>query len=158
MGIKERKNKFTSRVVQKVIEVCDIILIDRGNKILMQLRDNKKNIYSPNRWGLLGGEKNKDESCKKCAIREIQEEIGLKINDPRLLIIIEDKNKEIIYRHYIYYKIINKKNSKLTLKEGRRINLFTLREINKLNNKVEWFERVYLKPIKLALDKKPDKG
>ena len=46
------------------------IIINRG-KYLLQHRDNKKSIYSPNCWGLFGGMANKNETPEGCIKREV---------------------------------------------------------------------------------------
>jgi 8-oxo-dGTP diphosphatase len=54
-----------------------ILLIRKKDQAaLLQLRDNKKNITYPNRWGSPGGHVNKGESYLECATRELLEETG----------------------------------------------------------------------------------
>ena len=52
-------------------------VIKSGSTYLLQLRDNKKEIFSPNHWGLFGGTKNNNETSKKAIKREIFEELGI---------------------------------------------------------------------------------
>ena len=65
-------------------------IIVKNKKILLQLRDNKKNIIFPNRWGFFGGEVNNNESHYKAIKREMFEELNIinivmiKITDDRL--------------------------------------------------------------------------
>ena len=47
-------------------------------KFLLQLRDFKPSIPFPGVWGGFGGQIEKGESPKACALREIQEETGYK--------------------------------------------------------------------------------
>ena len=47
-------------------------------KCLLQLRDFKSSIAFPGVWAGFGGQIEKGESPKRCAFREIQEEIGYK--------------------------------------------------------------------------------
>jgi 8-oxo-dGTP pyrophosphatase MutT (NUDIX family) len=58
--------------------VCAIIVYK--NKILIQKRDIKKNIFFPGHYGLFGGAIEKNESKIKALQRELKEEIGLKFN------------------------------------------------------------------------------
>ena len=54
-----------------------ILLIRKKDQAaLLQLRDNKKKITYPNRWGSPGGHVNKGESYLECATRELLEETG----------------------------------------------------------------------------------
>ena len=55
------------------------IIVNNG-KYLLQLRDNKKNIFYPNHWGLFGGAKDRKEKPILTIKREIREELNLKIN------------------------------------------------------------------------------
>ena len=41
---------------------CNILILDKKNQFLLQLRDKNKNIKSPNHWCLFGGLKKKDET------------------------------------------------------------------------------------------------
>ena len=54
-------------------------IIVKDNKYLLQLRDNKKNIFFPNFWGLFGGRLEKDETFENAIIREIKEETNLDV-------------------------------------------------------------------------------
>lgn len=138
---------------KKIVEVGEVILFNKKNKVLMQLRDNKKNVYGANKWSILGGKKEKYENPEACAKREIKEEIGLEIEKLELLGIIEDEDKdnEIIFRHYIYYSFINRTVGKLIIAEGQEVRFCDFNEILSLD-KVVWFNKVYLN-ILLKLDK-----
>ena len=58
--------------------VAGIIIVN--NKFLLQLRDNKNNIFFPNFWGLFGGAINESEKYLDGLNREIQEELNLNIS------------------------------------------------------------------------------
>ena len=45
------------------------------DKYLLQLRDDKNNIYSPNCWGFFGGACKENETSEQCMKRELQEEL-----------------------------------------------------------------------------------
>lgn len=62
-------------------DVSKVILFDRNNKLLIYLRDDKPTIPYPNIWDLLGGGIEPDESAKQAAIREVEEEIGVTVDD-----------------------------------------------------------------------------
>ena len=49
-------------------------------KYLLQLRDNKKNIFFTNFWCLFGGRVNTNETYTEALQREIKEEINLIVN------------------------------------------------------------------------------
>ncbi len=60
--------------------VSTIYLFDKNNRVLLQLRDNKPNITSPNVWGPVGGHCNHGETPYDCALREFKEETGYRCN------------------------------------------------------------------------------
>ena len=103
------------------------------NKYLLQLRDNKKNIYFPNFWGLFGGRVNTNESFPKALRREIREEINLIVNVNKKIFsttynMIGLKKK----RKMVYYECKKTKNTKLILSEGKKFGLFKFEELKNL--------------------------
>jgi len=67
----------------KLATLC--YLIDRKkNSTLMIYRNKKENDYHKGKWNGLGGKFNPGESPEECAIREIQEESGLKVKSVTL--------------------------------------------------------------------------
>jgi 8-oxo-dGTP diphosphatase len=60
----------------KLIEGAAAILLDRENRLLLQLRDNIPHIRDPGKISLFGGAREGNESFLACVVREIHEEIG----------------------------------------------------------------------------------
>ena len=56
-----------------------VILVDRGGRVLLQLRDDDPSIMYPGHWGITGGAGNPDESPEAIARREVLEETGLSL-------------------------------------------------------------------------------
>ena len=89
-------------------------------------------------WGLFGGGINKDETPKEALIREINEELGIKIYNIKPLNIKEwiiiAAGKE--YKVKGIYFIVNTdaEIGEMNLTEGQRMKYFTLEEIINLNN------------------------
>ena len=109
-------------------------IIFHKNKYLLQLRDNKKNIYFPGFWGLFGGLLNKKEKFIKAIVREIKEETNLKVRITRKVIL----NNFTIFgskkiRKRIYYECKILKDEKIILKEGRKYKFFSHNQLKKLN-------------------------
>lgn len=48
-----------------------------GDKLLMQLRDDKPGLFNANMWDFPGGGREGNETPEECALREIEEEFGL---------------------------------------------------------------------------------
>ncbi len=48
-----------------------------GDKLVMQLRDNKPGLYNANMWDFPGGGRENNETPRQCATREVMEEFGI---------------------------------------------------------------------------------
>lgn len=93
-------------------EICVFILNDQ-KEVLLQKRSPNKKAY-PNRWALLTGRVELNETFKNAAIREINEEVGLKINKENLNLFLKRTftNDNIHYEiTYFYYIKSNLKES-----------------------------------------------
>ena len=108
-------------------------IIAFNKKYLLQLRDNKKNIFFPGYWGLFGGRIDKNELQNKAVKREIKEETNLNVKVVRKIFTVDFSmiglKKE---RNIIYYdcKVLN--NKKIILHEGQKYNFFSFNQIKKL--------------------------
>lgn len=93
-------------------EICVFILNDQ-KEVLLQKKSPNKKAY-PNRWALLTGRVELNETFKNAAIREINEEVGLKINKENLNLFSKRTftNDNIHYEiTYFYYIKSNLKES-----------------------------------------------
>ena len=61
-------------------------IIVNENNYLLQLRDDKRDIYFPNFWGIFGGRVENNESYKKAIEREISEETNLIVKASRMIL------------------------------------------------------------------------
>lgn len=97
-----------------------------NNKLLMFLRDNKPGLFNANMWDFLGGGREGKESPQECAIREIQEEIGIVIS-PKSFIwentypAQKDPNQKAIF---MVAEISEDSISNIFLTEGQKWDLF----------------------------------
>ena len=67
----------------KLATLC-YVMDNKTSKTLMIHRIKKENDYHEGKWNGLGGKFNDGESPEDCVIREIKEEAGLTISNPRL--------------------------------------------------------------------------
>ena len=117
----------------KIVKSSKGLLVEKG-KYLMQLRDNKKDIYYPNLWGLFGGSLNKNETFKRAVKREINEETNLAVKVSKEILSVNFTMETLKKRCQIVYfecKILKKK--KIILREGKKYRFFSFGQIKKLN-------------------------
>ena len=93
--------------------ISAVALIDNSGRLLIQKRSkNKKD--EPNKWDLSSaGHIDINETAKQAAIREIFEEIGIKVDENELILIDTYLNKakldtEIYINHFTYLFMIQK--------------------------------------------------
>lgn len=118
-----------------VNDYVGIIIENNNGEFLFQLRDNNPNIKNKNKWSLFGGGVDNEESPLNAAIRELKEELGIKISKTQLkkiLTITIDKQK-----NHIYKISLNKRTSELRLNEGSKMAYFKREDFLKQNNIVE---------------------
>jgi 8-oxo-dGTP diphosphatase len=106
------------------IEVAIAILPYEG-KFLMQLRDNIPTILYPGLWGLFGGHIEAGETPEIAVEREIMEEIGFQITDPKKF---GNYSDDRVIRH-VFYTPLTVGIDKLVLGEGWDFGLITPAQI-----------------------------
>lgn len=94
-----------------------IIFEDEENKVLFQLRDNKKDIPYPNRWSLFGGGIEQGETPEEAILREVDEELNLKLDKKKLQLLIKKISRKE-QRYVFYYKLKNNEKT-FTVREGQ---------------------------------------
>ena len=105
-------------------------IIFKNSKYLIQLRDNKRNIFFPNHWAFFGGRFKKNETPESCLLREIKEE--LLIDTVITMKIFECyNNKTSGYINYFYTQPINEIKRR-NLQEGKDLGWFTKKQMRKL--------------------------
>ena len=67
----------------KLATLCYVI-DKQTNSTLMLYRNKKENDYHQGKWNGLGGKFDSGESPEECAIREIEEESGLKVKSVKM--------------------------------------------------------------------------
>ena len=105
-----------------------LILPYQGNKILMQLRDEKFEISYPGYWAFFGGTIEPGENSIQSAQRELYEEIGYSVDE--LFALSVDRvyiPQEIML--YSFYCLLDIPLEDIVLYEGFDLGLFTLEEI-----------------------------
>ena len=109
---------------------CSILLIDKDEKILLQLRDDKPTIHDPGKWGTFGGGIEEGETPLQGAIRETKEELDYDLVDPDYAGNYPYNGYDV---HFYTKKDPTLKLENLTVHEGQRAGLFTIKEIKELD-------------------------
>lgn len=78
---------------------------------------------------MIGGEKVNNESCERTITRKIKEEMNIKINDVKLLLVTSSDNKDIYFYHG---KLTDNNVNLIERAEGQELQFFDLKELNKL--------------------------
>ena len=108
-------------------------IIKFKGKYLLQLRDNKRNIFFPNFWGLFGGQIDKNETFLSAILREIKEETNLDVKKINKIVSVKYNIKGVKHKRDLTYfdcRIYNIK--KISLTEGQMFKFFSFNQIKKL--------------------------
>ncbi|QQR49965.1 NUDIX hydrolase [Candidatus Nomurabacteria bacterium] len=97
-----------------------------GDKILMHLRDNKPGLFNANMWDFVGGGREGTESSQECAIREVEEELGIVLSPQSFLWekvypAQKDPNQKAVF---MVASISAEETDKIKLTEGQKWDLF----------------------------------
>ncbi len=65
-------------------QLATLCYLIKDNKTLMIYRNKKQNDYHEGKWNGLGGKFEAGETPEECAIREVKEESGLLMKNPRM--------------------------------------------------------------------------
>lgn len=87
--------------------VSKVLLFDQNRDFILQKRDQNAGIEQPGKLSLFGGGVESDETNCEAAKRELEEEIGVEVNDSDLAYITSEvvaNGTETIYVHYFLLK------------------------------------------------------
>ena len=107
-------------------------VMNEQNEVLLQKRSANKKQY-PNKYAVCAGHIDVGEKPELAAIRELEEETGLKINIEDLIAIDVFRNKQVENNHfkYTYLVFTNKKIQEMTMQteEVSELKYITLEEL-----------------------------
>lgn len=136
--------------MDKII-ICEAIILNERQEILLQLRDDQPDLVGAGKWGLFGGAKESGETPLAGIKRELKEELDWETS-PKLIGQVADNHNDIVYDHWLYRCLFNGEVASLLIREGQEARFFNLASLDSLN-KVEWFDRSYKDTILKLLDK-----
>lgn len=100
-------------------QVATALLFDRNGQLLIYLRDNKPEISFPGYWDLFGGRVEPGETPEQALVREVEEELGIKIDNYTLYKTYESHTEARPNVKYVYVVHIPQAAGELTLYEGQ---------------------------------------
>jgi 8-oxo-dGTP pyrophosphatase MutT (NUDIX family) len=98
---------------------------------LMQLRDQKPNIFFPGHWGLFGGAIETEEDPAVGLKRELNEELGLDISECHYFtnFTFDYRQHGTVFRRFYEVKMAGSALAHLTLREGSEMRTFLPSEL-----------------------------
>ena len=114
----------------KMRKGTSIIFINKANHVLLFKRDDKEGIPFPGYWDVLGGHVEADETPEECIIREMDEEICLKLENPTLFNSYDMGDRT----EYTFWQRVDFDILEIKLNEGQYLKWFTEGEIDRLSD------------------------
>ncbi len=96
--------------------------------VLLHLRDSKTSV-NPNKWAFFGGLAERGESPAECFVREVQEELGLRLNLAEVRMLTHYLNTALSTYRYVFYIECSRRELSITLTEGAGFDWIPLRRL-----------------------------
>jgi ADP-ribose pyrophosphatase YjhB (NUDIX family) len=106
-------------------------IVTHQKRILLFLRDNNSQIRDPNRWSLIGGHSEGDETSDDALIREVQEEISITPSRIKFQFKFIGNHNEDLSIYHINLASVEACNIKLG-NEGQKVEFFTFEQLENL--------------------------
>ena len=107
---------------EAMIEIAQVLLFDRDNRLMIYLRDDRADIPFPNHWDFFGGHVEQGETPEQALLREVKEELGTELVEWQFFRSYEYVEGDVYpNRKFIYRARVDKAVDELTLYEGQRL-------------------------------------
>ena len=114
-----------------MIEISQVLLFDRHNRLVVYLRDDNPDIPFPNHWDFFGGHLEADENPEQALVREVREEVGVELKRWNFFRIYHCTEGDAYPNiKHIYWAQIDRSSAELTLNEGQRLMSVGRDEVN----------------------------
>lgn len=104
----------------------------QNNSVFLHKRDSNTR-FNPDSWAFFGGLCENNEKPLDCFIREIREEIGIKLSPNKVITLYDYFNEEFQTHRFVFYAISDKRKSEFVLNEGEDFDWINLNKIDKYN-------------------------
>jgi len=106
----------------------NLILVNSRDEVLLQLRDDIPTIPYPNTWCLPGGHIEGEESPTECLVREMQEEMGIRLENLTKFMEMEYPDET----EYFFLAQMDFDVGDIELREGQAIDWFSRDTVRQL--------------------------
>ncbi len=116
------------------------IIMHEDGRVLLQLRDDKEEIFFPHHWGCFGGAIDGEESPEDALFRELREELSLvftQANVRKFINInfnVKADSPKMIDRYFFVVQLSSALTHDIKLEEGAAFQFFTRDEVMCLTN------------------------
>lgn len=100
--------------------------------VLLHQRDSNTK-FNPNAWAFFGGLNEGAKTPVQCFGREIEEELGLKLETKDVITLYDYFNQEFQTPRYVFYALCHKNKSEFTLNEGADFDWVDLKRLDEYN-------------------------
>jgi ADP-ribose pyrophosphatase YjhB (NUDIX family) len=101
--------------MSEIVEFVGVILVDNQGRVALQLRAEEQEL-NPDHWSVFGGHIEEGEGSAKAAIREIEEELSVKLSEDKLVSLGRFEREDHAYT--IFYYRVEDELEDAVLKEG----------------------------------------
>lgn len=110
-------------------QIAMVLLFDRHHRLLIYLRDDKRDIPFPNHWDLFGGHVEEGEKAEEALVREVKEELAVELKEWRFFrtYVCTEGDAYPNVKH-IFWAKIDETPEELKLYEGQRLQSIGIEE------------------------------
>jgi len=89
----------------------------KTRSVLLHKRDSKAKV-NPSQWAFFGGLNKENETPKQTFVRELEEELGIKIPEEKIMPLCDYLNEELQTYRYVFFVESDLDKSQMQLTEG----------------------------------------